>query len=799
MKIYSLMFDNFRKISFRNILDLLIEFTYLMVIFLIPLWIAYWLPSYYIFEFNKLVVFKILTLILLLLTVIKVIFYQVSATLKASRFFKKYWLVPSIFIFGLSLSLLGSLNPALSFYGSLSRQAGLLSYLYYFLWFILLSFNLLTVHNQASFINSKKLSSNSFSRPLRNNLQHLLIILVFSATLVSLYGVLQILNIDFVVWQEAPWLTHRIFSTFGQPDFLASWLLLVWPITVYLLYRTPYFLGKFFYFLAGGIQLLALFLTNSRGGILSLIFIIFLFSIYLLYRTPWSKLRKLFIIIGFVFFVGALLGTFNYYSAGRLQNLVNFKQGSVRARLNIYQAASLAITQRPLQGYGLENAGNVFIKYYLPNWAIYGNVGQNPNRAHNLILDILLSTGAFGLILYILLYYFFFDLWRDNFRRREFEFLNLALGLGLAGYLFSLLFSFSTISSEVYLWLFFALLVVIHFSHSGEKLSLGISKIVSVKHLHQHHIGRPQLKIFLKIIFSLIIFLLISRQINFIQHSLLADYYFSASYQELNQGHYLQALVLDNEMSAERPNPVYLSSYNLLLGTRIINRLPQITNPAIKKLFYYRLQEISDSLPVSGYQNLLLKAKISLLTDNFSQAKVYLSQISTASPFWPITYLEAGKASALQKNFKAALFNYYLASSNLPAVNNIYLNSEHRHNIAQYHYFITKKIAQIYERQGNYLLARKYYKLAYRYNLSDFSLLKNIANTYYQVGDFGSTIKYIQHGRTRHPEDYHWDFALALLFKANNQQDLALTYIQQARQLAPNNIELLNFQKELIK
>jgi len=132
MKIRFLLLNKNNKLSGQNILNLLIEFSYLAIIFVVPLWFAYWFPSYNIFEFNKLIIFKIFVLLLLFFTILKLIIYPFKLNFSFKKFFEKYCLVPTILIAGLSFSLLKSTDLLVSFYGTIERQAGLISYLFYF-------------------------------------------------------------------------------------------------------------------------------------------------------------------------------------------------------------------------------------------------------------------------------------------------------------------------------------------------------------------------------------------------------------------------------------------------------------------------------------------------------------------------------------------------------------------------------------------------------------------------------------------------------------------------------------------
>ncbi|MFA5109103.1 MAG: oligosaccharide repeat unit polymerase [Patescibacteria group bacterium] len=763
--------------SVRETLDLLIEFAYLATIFLIPLWFAHLLPTYNIFELNKIILFKILVCLLLFFTAVKVIFFIPVRPRSAGKFFKKHWLIPTIFIVGLSLTLLGSLNPMLSFYGIIERQQGLSSYLFYFLWFVLVSFNILTVNNKRRRGEDDKLAEKT---------KRVALVAVLSASLVSLYGLLQIFGLDFTTWPEPPLLTHRVLSSFGQPNFLASFLLLVIPLSFYLFYESRRPLIKFAYFLAAASQLVCLVLTGSRGGLIALLIAAALFLVYLLFSSSWRRWKKYLVIS--LFLLGAIgaLGALNYLLPNHLSSLFDLNSGSVGARVNFYLAAAEAIKERPLLGYGLENAGDVFIRYYQPDWGVYGEVGQSADRAHNLFLDILLNAGAVGLLLFTVLYYYFFRLARDNIRQKKQSALSLALAFGAAAYLSSLLFSFAFTTGEIYFWLFLALLVALNRTDSGRETGEETSAA-----------GQGYKKLLgLKIIGLLLISFLIFRQINREFKTLMADYYFNAVYFTLTTPDYFTALTLDSYVREQKTNPVNQEAYDYFLGERLSEFYPSIVDLAPQQAVARRLKEIDASLSASGYKNLLLKAKINNALGNFSVAQDYLSSVIALTPNWPLVYLEQGKIWAAQGDSQEAIVAYQLATLNLPAISDSRLNDLHRQNVLHYLYFIDYRIAALYETAKNYPAAEKYYRLAYGSNPDDFTLLKKIADTYYRRGDLKTAREYVAHGLTRNPADYNWSLALAALYRETGDHAKALKYLEKARELAPDNQEILNWKED---
>lgn len=766
-----------------EIFDLLIESIYLATIFLIPLWFAYWFPTYNIFELNKFLLFQILVCLLLLATGLKYIFYPRRLSLSWGWLFKKYWLSPIIFIIGLSLALLSSGDPVRSFYGSIERQAGLVSYLFYFIWFILLTVNVLTVSNvfHASAVDNSQDN-------LSQRLKRIAITATISSFIVSIYGILQILNIDFLTWTEAPFLTYRTISTFGQPNFLASWLLLAMPLSFYLFKTSRRFLVKFFYLLVGAAQISCLFLTGSRGGFLALIFGLVLFSSYKLYFCLWPKRKKFLVFSGAFLAVIFILAGFNYISQGRALKSINFREGSVAARINLYQAATQAIAQRPLFGYGLENSSEVFIKYYNAQWGLFGDVGQSADRAHNLVLDTLLSLGIYGALLYLGLYYFIGQLVWQNLNNKKLD-LTAVLALGILMYLFSLLFSFSIVAGEVYLWLFFALLLIVNASQrglAGQPLNL------SSPSKNFYFLRSKLISYLIKLIVSVVLVSLVTYQISRALANLAADYYFDQVDQTLIQSDYFTALVLYDYLLAKKPNPINQQAYDNFLGDKLSDVLPSAQELVIRKVVADKLKALDRSLPPAGYNNLLVKAKINRVLKNFSVAQIYLDKLVALSPFWPLAYLERGRLAADRNLPKEALISDHLALLNLPDPADERLNEEHRQVVHYFEQQIYEQMAEVFQAQNNEAAAEKYYQLAYESNPADFTLFKKIADTYYRRANLGEAIKYNLRGLSRDPGDYHWALSLAVLYRENSNPQEANYYLNRALKLVPDNPVLLN-------
>lgn len=768
------------KSSVPIFLERLIEASYLAIIFFVPLYFAYWLPTYNIFELNKISLFKVLSALLLFLTIIKVLLSSTILNVDWWSLFKRYYLVPVIFIFGLSISLIGSIDPIKSFFGSLDRQQGLVSYLSYFVWFVLISFNL--AFNGA---DQNQYPATSLAR----RIQHLVVTASLSGLLVSIYGILQILNIDFLTWSEPPFLTYRTFSTLGQPNFLASWLLLVSPLSFYLFINGRCFFIKSFWLFTGILELLCLFFTASRGGLFALLAIIFIYLVYLFVSAGWSRRKKY--LIFWIFIATSILSLIflDSFSGGRLRELKNVNYGSFGARLNVYQSAAHAITQRPWLGYGLENADEALIPYYSRDWGVYDNVSQVMDRAHNLVLDIMVNGGVFVLGLFILLYYFFFDLARQeltNSRSLVFS-LPIALAIGVGAYLISLLFSFTIVTGEIYFWCFLGTLVALNINQSADNDSAQIAGAA-----HGLLAGKFMAHIIIKLLIILATGLAILVALVWQEKIWLADYYFQQSMLALNSNDYARALVWDNYIDDLKINPASRRIYDVILIERLMLLYPALTDKNIQTSLAQRARQIYQRLSDQAYRSLLVKIKIDSVLGDYNRGRNHISRLLNISSHWPSAYLAAAQLEEFAGNQSAALLYYDDALLNIPDSADERLNNEHRQTVRDYLYFIYLKVGNIYFAQRDYGRARQCYRLSYANNPDDFTLLKKIADTYYAERDLSKAIKYTKHGWERNQGDYNWSLALGALYRELGDLPQADYYFAQALNLAPDQEDLKN-------
>ncbi len=300
------------------------------------------------------------------------------------------------------------------------------------------------------------------------------------SVLAGLYGLLQLIGVSAVGQGGAGGLGARIDATFGNPIYLAVFMLFNIFIAAFLWTeswerngagnRLAVSLG---YGSVIALDTFVLLFTGTRGTTLGLIGGVLLaaFLIAIVGRNSDRARRYAF---GTALLILVLIAGFWLvreeawvHKVGFLSRLatISTSDNTVKARFMNWGMAWEGVKERPILGWGQENYAIVFDKYYNPN--MYAQE-QWFDRVHNIIFDWLVAGGFLGLLGYLLL--FASALWcvwmnsaknAQEFSRRNsrdkakagnntsaFSLIEKSILSGLlAGYFFHNLFVFDNISS----------------------------------------------------------------------------------------------------------------------------------------------------------------------------------------------------------------------------------------------------------------------------------------------------------------------------------------------------------------
>lgn len=220
----------------------------------------------------------------------------------------------------------------------------------------------------------------------------LIVVLILSASLQSLYGIYQYqAGISTVEhhWTDAelfPELNTRVFGTLDNPNILAQYLELIIPLTLGLFWSTRDWLRKALLLGAASLMFLCLILTYSRAGWIAFALSIIVFSIL--------RDRRILLVAGIAGLVGM------YFLPGsvmeRIASIGNLSESSNTYRIFIWKASLKMIRDFWYCGVGL--GVQAFAKIYN---GFYIREGVYAFHTHNLYLQILIETGVLGITMFL--------------------------------------------------------------------------------------------------------------------------------------------------------------------------------------------------------------------------------------------------------------------------------------------------------------------------------------------------------------------------------------------------------------
>ncbi len=343
----------------------------------------------------------------------------------------------------LFLATVFSISPYKSFWSSFERMEGFWQYWHYFLYFLILA---------GTFKETKDWFRLAF-------------VSIGASLIASIYAIFQLLGKLDVHQGDV-----RLDATMGNATYLAMYLVFHIFLLAYISIRMkaskiwirliPLALAVFEFFIV--------YKTATRGALLGFLAGVFVFS---LVNIIWSKgfARKvsvavlgIAVLIPVVFFLvkdSSLVR--NSETLSRFAS-ISLAETTTQSRFIIWNMAFKAWEDRPVLGWGPESFVYIFSKYY--NSELWR---QEPwfDRAHNVFLDWLTSSGIIGFLAYFALFGSAIFVLVKLFRMKVIGSKEVGCFLGLmTAYLIHNVFVFDSFNSYI---IFFALLAYLHFIYAG--------------------------------------------------------------------------------------------------------------------------------------------------------------------------------------------------------------------------------------------------------------------------------------------------------------------------------------------
>jgi putative inorganic carbon (hco3(-)) transporter len=235
---------------------------------------------------------------------------------------------------------------------------------------------------------------------------------LLSGFLISLYGILEHFGIDKNFWVQD--VQSRVFSTLGQPNWLAAYLCILLPFSIHKFLISSNKKSLIFYFLLSTFYYLCLLFTKSKSGLAAVVIsLIIFFALYFLKNI--KKLTKAAIVkISLIFFIFLLLSLLIsnpikdkiFSSKSTIYNLPSNNlliTPSEDIRKIVWRGSVDLFKKFPVFGTGVET----FAYSYYWTRPIEHNLTSEwdflYNKAHNEYLNYLATTGLVGTIPYLIL------------------------------------------------------------------------------------------------------------------------------------------------------------------------------------------------------------------------------------------------------------------------------------------------------------------------------------------------------------------------------------------------------------
>ncbi|HRH33294.1 MAG TPA: O-antigen ligase family protein [bacterium] len=746
------------------------------LIFFIPVYFAWFQENYTVFDLNKAVAMHVILSIVIVSWLTEICLTR-QCKWGGNKILGIMGIVLGIVFF---ICTIFSIHLIISFLGSYERQQGLYNLLSY----LGVSLFILIVIKNIEY------------------LKNLISALLLGSAVVCIYGLIQAFGLDFLNWGEPG--IQRIFSSFGQPNFLGHYIVVVFPFTLYAIFflsRNLYI--RFLYIILAATQVACLIFTLSRGAWIAFGFSLFLFVIWYLIKKNKRKLA--FLLIFSVIIISILLcfngirktvlvnlSERNFNTAYRLVSIFNFQGGSNKIRLYYWHASFHIFSEAPLErklfGYGPDVLPDLYVKAYQPEWGYYERINSFPDRAHNFIIDIIFQFGVFGfLVLTFLFGYILRKLIRYTWNESNGDNYWLAVSFlfALIAYGINNLFSFSLVGMNVILYslLAGAWLVGNNFLQKEYKIKF----------------FQPLSLFVLSFVFSLFLLMLIY---NYNIKPLVADYYyFNVKKAEIRGD---CRLVLDNMEKTLEWYPVshYYARAYLHHGT---NCFLAITDKASQKQLADNLLEQAARIPKSDWQYLTMLdfahmyGMLAFYIDDkhYGEAESIYNQLLVVGPMITTTYQDFGRMRMTQGKYKEAisLFQKGIEISKL---------DESRPPIEEHVVAVYRQVAYFYNLLGVSLMKEKKYDQAIvaltrsiELNPFEGTFYKDIADFYYQNNNISEAIKYNNMGSKVDPLSQPWAYLLALLYNDQGNTKKALEYAQRALEQDPSNQRIITFVQSL--
>ncbi len=369
---------NQQSMNIRKKLTKIIEWLVYASVVLVPIIFMPQLNS--VFGAPKLYIFRIITLIIILLWAIKCLF---DDKLKV-RFSKFFWFVIAYGVVSI-INTFVTVNIYTGLFGTYGRFLGIFTVLNLLFW----------IYIVFSFINT------------REKIVKLMWVSVCTAFLVALYGLLQYFDVfvNFIPWTMDP--QERLFATIGHSNHTAAYLGMNLMLLLGLIFNEDKQKLKTALWIGFALLALTLILTASRGGVFAVLIAGIFWLVFILKQKKLKKKTYKYTIAGLI--LVAIMGILLSGPISRLgvvertvSTVTFMQQGNIPDRISWWLSSFEMIGDKPFLGHGLSSYKDIYNQYRRTDYRLPDDAQDHitPETAHNEYLNIAATQGLLGFAVY---------------------------------------------------------------------------------------------------------------------------------------------------------------------------------------------------------------------------------------------------------------------------------------------------------------------------------------------------------------------------------------------------------------
>ncbi len=381
----------------------------------------------------------------------KLIFLQILIGLTFPAYLALAWMEPSVrprrhvlvgaiafYLVAIGFSSLFSVDPLRSWWGNQERMNGLFTLLHFLAWFLMATGLVKTWPQWRRLLN-------------------------FEIVLSVIMACVSILQIPFPKLLLFP-VADRIGGLLDNPIYMASYQIFNIFFALWLLVKSSARSTKAMYACAILFQLIAFFLTQSRGGLVGLAMGLLVVGVVVGLTVKDRRIKRgVIAAVAGVFVLYGILFAFRNTTVIKNSPFERITTGFTvipEPRLIAWRIAWEGFKERPLVGWGFDSYHILFNLKYNPASLRYSQYETWFDRSHNTIMDVLAMTGLVGLVGFVGVYAaLFWSLYRA-YRDGRLDSISFALLVGLpVAYFVQNVFVFDHPAAFTMSYLMFALVV----------------------------------------------------------------------------------------------------------------------------------------------------------------------------------------------------------------------------------------------------------------------------------------------------------------------------------------------------